>query len=515
MSPASPVTTATRHHLTHIARGGLGGLAGAVVAGAAGFILVVIVARGLDATQAGVFFTLTAVFLIIEGLAVLGTDTGLARFLLRLEAEGRSGCVSGLVRAAIGTSTAAAVVLGLVLALVADPVHQALGWSSESTRALQVLALTLPCAVLCDVALAVTRALGVIRTTVLVDRMARAVSQPVLVGVALWSGTGLTGAVTAWAATHLLGAVAALVLMGRCLAQRGHRSPWRRESTTTAGLLGTFWSYTWLRGLARVAQLSMQKLDIVLVAVLVSPSAGAAYTVATRFVPLGQMATQSIQQVLQPRLTAILVHERDETLAQVHQIATAWSILLAWPLHLGVGALALSYLDLFGARQAEHAPSVVVVMALTMMVAVAAGPVDTLLLMAGRSGLSAANTVVALAIDVAGCLLLLPSLGILGAALAWSAAVVTRCVLAAWQVRHDLQVRAWSPVVLRACLLAVGCVGVPAWLFSLVDPAPMLLAVGVLLIGAGYLGVVWRLRASLGLSHLLVPGRPGAVGVAR
>lgn len=175
-----------------------------------------------------------------------------------------------------------------------------------------------------------------------------------------------------------------------------------------AGVLG----FTWLRGLARLAQIGMQRADILLVAAIVSPTGAAAYTVATRFVPLGQMTTQAVQQVLQPRLTQILVAGDRRTLREVYQVSTAWNMVLAWPLYLGVMALSTHYLGIFGdAAGSDGARLVVLVMAAAMLVAVASGPVDTVLLMSGRSLASAGNAVTALVVDVVLCLALLPVWG--------------------------------------------------------------------------------------------------------
>lgn len=501
MSRHDPVSLATSAHLGRLARGGTAGLAGAVVAGGAGLALVVVVARALPASQAGAFFALVALFLVVEGLVQLGTDTGWARFVLRLEAEHRSTELVALMRSTGRTTLVAALAVALVLMVSADWLGGLLDVGADTAGALRVLAAALPAAVLCDLTLAGTRAFGAMRPTVVVDRVLRAGTQPLAVGVVLAAGGGVADALTAWAATHLAGAVLGAVALERCLRRRGHGSLWRSRTPAPAALRRAFWRYTRWRGLARVAQVSMQKIDVVLVALLVDPAAAATYTVATRFVPLGQLATQSIQQVLQPRLTAILVHDNPRTLREVHCLATAWNIVLAWPLYLGVAALAPTYLALFGTEAsglgAAHAQAVVVLMAVAMMGAVASGPVDTVLLMAGRSRASAANTVVALALDVAGCLLLVPWLGILGAAVAWAVAVLTRCALASWQVWRELSVQAWSPVVRWAAMLPLLAVGCPAAVLALLRPPGVLLWAGVGTIALGYAALLWRNRGWL------------------
>ena len=65
---------------------------------------------------------------------------------------------------------------------------------------------------------------------------------------------------------------------------------------------------------------------------------------------------------------------------------------VSWPLYVGVAAAPLVYLGVFGPEYADNGLAVVVVMSLAMMFAVATGPVDTLLLMSGRSALSLINS---------------------------------------------------------------------------------------------------------------------------
>ncbi len=107
---------------------------------------------------------------------------------------------------------------------------------------------------------------------------------------------------------------------------------------------------------------------------------------------------------------------------------------MSWPLYLVTACAAPLYLQIFGSGYRADGVSVVVVMAIAMMLAMAAGPLDTLLLMAGGSTASLANTIVALVIDIGLCFILIPRWGILGAAVAWAASVVVRNALTFVQV---------------------------------------------------------------------------------
>ena len=523
---------AATRHLGHLARGSALGLAGALFSALSGFVLVVAVARGLSRQEAGLFFSTTAFFLILVALASLGTETGLARFLLRLEADRRFADISRVLRGALAMVVVASVALGIVVVLAADGLAAALGWENLDGTVPVLLAIGLPLAAISDFALAGTRAFTRMGPTVLVDRFFRAGAQTALPVVLLAGGVGLGALTAAWVAPYAVAAVLGMLALwrltrARVAAQHGtqhgtqHDGPAEaphahRDGEAEAPIVREFWRYTWPRGLTRLAQIVIQKADIVLVAALLSPLDAAIYTAATRFVALGQFATQALQQALQPRLTAILVHEDRSTLREVYQVATAWNVLVTWPVYLVIGCAPAAYLGMFGTDYASSTDArlVVVVMMCAMLLAVASGPVDTLLLMAGRSGLSLANASTAVAVDIGLCLLLLPPLGIQGAAIAWAAAVLTRCTLAFVQVRAELRVvpmgRAFGTAV-AVCLGAVGAPVAAASLAGLHDPLSWVLLSVVLAVP--YLGLLGLLRGVLRLDVLAAALRNRDAGV--
>jgi O-antigen/teichoic acid export membrane protein len=489
-------------HLGHLARGGLLALAGSAVAAGAGLALALVVSHGLPADAAGLFFTTTAAFSLLAVGCLLGVDSGLARFALRLEAEGRSRELGRLMRVAMAPALATATVIGVVAAFAAA--H--LAPDGLSPTVLRLLALALPCAVAAELLLAATRSFGQVRPTVAVDRLLRAGTQPVVVLVLLATG-GVGAALVGWASVYLVSTALAVLALRRALASRprpdtGGGSP---HPAPTRGLARSFWSFTAPRGVAGLAQVTVQKADILLVALLLGPAPAAVYVVATRFVAIGQLANQAVHQVLQPRLTALLVAGDRRALDQVFTTATTWGLLLVWPFYLAVGAAAPTYLGLFGGATSSYAAgtSVVVLMALAMMVAVATGPLDTLLLMAGRSGASLAIALVAMAVDLVLCVVLLPVLGLVGAAVAWACAVLVRSGLATIQVARTTGTVLPLATLTRAALIPVVAVGLPVatWTWS-GGRSPTTWLLVTVLAGVAYVLALHRWRHRLGLDLL-------------
>ncbi len=507
---------ATSRHLGHVARGGAVGLAGSIVNAVSALALVLLLARGLDPASAGRFFAASSLVLVLVAVAGLGTNTGLSRFMLRYEAEGRADDVVRVLRVAATPVLLLALTLSAVVVAAAGPLAALLGWGDGTL--LRTLGVALPFAVVTELALAGTQALGRMRTTALVDRMLRAGLQALLAGVVLAAGGGVVAVAVAWTAAWVVAALLAVRSLVVFVRQRLAAMPGGvGAAAPTEGrppVAREFWVYTRWRGVARVAQVGIQRADVVLVAVLLGPAEAAVYTAATRFVLLGQFVTQALQQVLQPRFTAILIEDDPDVLRDVFRTGTAWSIVLAWPVYLAIGCAPAVYLSVFGEGYGgQGAQAVVLLMTAAMLVAVAAGAVDTLLVMAGRSALSTGNTVAALVVDIVGCLVLLPVLGIAGAAVAWGAAVLLRNGLAVVQVRRDPGVSAGGPAVFVALLLPPTLVGLPVAVVSLLlDGSLLAWLVSVVISGLAYLLVLHRCRRLLRLDLLvaaLARPRPG------
>ena len=136
---------------------------------------------------------------------------------------------------------------------------------------------------------------------------------------------------------------------------------------------------------------------------------------------------------------------------------------LTWPQYLMVALFAVVLLrSLFGAEFADGAP-VVAILALSAMIGAAAGPVDVVLLMAGKSTWSLANAGVTLTLNVVLNLILIPQLGIVGAALAWAVARVVANVLPLFQVGLSLGFNPFGRELRYAAAGSLFAFGVLAW----------------------------------------------------
>ena len=482
-------------------------MVGAAVAAVANFALVVVITRNVSPATAGTFFAATSVFLIGTVLARLGTSTGLVYFLSRARALGRLSEVRAILVvgltpvAAVATACAAALfLLAPAIASAAVEDHQ-----EEFVSLLRWLAPFLPAAALTEAWLAATRGFGSMKATVWIEKIARSVLQLLLVllAAAYLQGPSLA---LAWAAPYL--AAAALAAWSVRSAGRRARSrtavpaPGPADEDDGRSMVRRFWTFTWPRAISSLAQFALQRLDVLLVASLRGPAEAAVYTAATRFLVVGQLGAQAISSAAQPQLGESLARGDTATTNRVYRTATAWLVLLSWPLYLLSALFAPVLVTVFGGGYSAGA-DVVVILALAMLVATGCGMVDMLLTMGGRTTWNLGNSLLALAVNVALNLLLIPAWGILGAATAWAAAILVNNLLPLAQIWATLRLHPVDRGTVTAAALSSICFG--------------LLPGGALLLGAGHLaagGVValvsvpayaalsWRAREVLALTAL-------------
>lgn len=417
-----------------VTRRGVAGVAAAVAGAGGQFLLVVVVTRGVDAGTAGVLFSTTTLCLMTATVLRLDAGNGLVYLLARSSGVRFRHVLSPIVASAVLVSVA-------VYGLADDIAHILLPGAPGVASALRVLAVALPVVTCADVLVAATRGHGAMRPTVLLSGLLQPGAQFLLTGTAAVLGAPAPLLAAAWAVPYL----PVLVLSALWLRRRGHR-----PETTSAR---EFWRHVAPRAVGGAAQAVFQRLDIVIVAMLAGAAQAAVYTAATRFKVVGQLVNQGLAQAAQPDLVRAMADGDLRRARVLYQRTTAWLVVLTWPVWLGYAALSPWLAAVFG-EQYRHGTAVALVLAVTMMAATAAGMVDVVLIAAGHTTASMAYVLAAITVTVAVDVTLVPSLGAPGAALGWSAGVLTKNLLPLTHLSHRYGLHPFGPHTLPTRLPA-------------------------------------------------------------
>jgi O-antigen/teichoic acid export membrane protein len=380
------------------------------VAGAlAGFATQVVLARTLQASALGVFYSVTSLAAVVGLIAAHGYPSIAARFMLRYREQGKEGLVSAFIRQARHDATLYAVIatIGVLALAVLWP-----SLSAEARLALVAAAFSIPANASLRLNGTFATALRRFALAYLPDTCIR----PFLLlgGVVLLVMLGVT--LTASSVTFLL----TLIFTGLALTQfallakdmpRG-KAPappkrlltiWRREATPL--ILVALFTYFF----ADVA--------ILMVTPLLSSADTAAIGLCLKLALLVGFAVQVAHQVVVPDLADARARKDHDSIKDVVLRALAFPLAITLVATVVVALWGESLLAIFGPEFTGAKPALVILMACQLARAVF-GPSVPLLTVIGAQKENAALAVAALIVLGLGNLVLAPLYGVLGAAIA-------------------------------------------------------------------------------------------------
>ncbi|MFN8195869.1 MAG: polysaccharide biosynthesis C-terminal domain-containing protein [Nocardioidaceae bacterium] len=478
------------------ARGGALTLVGSALSAALGFTFGIVLARLLGAHDSGVVVQAIAAFTIALSIGRIGADTCAVWILPPMV-----GSEPRRVRSTTALLLAMAVAGTGVLALGWWVVQRLAGTPESSGRAAVVSAMTatapfLPAAAVMVVALAATRAFGGVLPFNLITNMLTPGLRVVLVVVVVLAGGGVVTVSLTWGLVWVAGAVAALAVLVRQMRAAtppgwGDRPPYREVLR-----------FSLPRAVSSALEQSVIWFDVLLVGLIAGNGPAGVYGAASRFVAAGIIVSTAVRIVVAPRFSALLAQGRLPELRQLYSVTARWILVFGAPIYLGLAIYAPTVLSWLGPGFSSGVPAMVI-LCLGSVVVLAAGNVQSLLLMSGRSSWAAVNKSIVLAFNVVGNLILIPRIGITGAAIVWAASMLVDTVLAAWQTHRATQVAVEVREVLRTGALVAVSVMVPAGAVAwLLGQGTVSLLVAAVLSVTGLLTMAYLDRDRLQLSEL-------------
>ncbi len=498
--------------LAGAARAGALGLVGAGAAAVAGLVLNVVVGRAFGTTGAGLFYVVVGLVTVIATVSKLGADTGLVWALSRATALGRQRDARLTLRTALlpclATSAAAAVALLVLAPQVAR--WTAADHADEVTTLLRTAApfllLGAPVAVLA----AALRGAGDLKGFTAVQNLLVPGLRPLLVVAAAGAGAGLLGAVVAWNATLVIGLTVAVLLVARRVRTLERSAPGGAQQRPAPDVRREFWGFSAPRSVSALLEVVVVWADVLIVAALASPAEAGVYAAASRFITTGTLVEAALRLALAPRLSAMLATGDLTGASELRTEATRWLVLGSWPLYLCLGLYGPEVLSVFGEGFASGAPALAV-LAGAMLVAMAVGNSQTVLLMSGLSRTQMVVKLVTVTICLGLDVVLVPRWGMTGAAVAWAVAVVVDALVVLALVRWKVGLSTPARGVLLAAavpLLAFTPLGAAHALWFRGHGSALAAAVAAALGAVLYGGALWLGRHRLGLVDLVAALRP-------
>lgn len=486
-----------------VARDSVLTLSGSVYAAVMGFVLTAVVGRLFGSEVSGYFFEGVALFMILNGISLLGSDTGMVRSVAAFRAVHDPARVRDTFAVTVGPVLAWSCLVagGLVLATPALAGRLAPHDETVARTYLVVLALSLIPGVVGHACLCATRSMGSLRPYVGFYQVFLPTTR--VLGVVLVAALDVP---VRWL---MLCYAVPLVLMDlwvfvfcwrRVHAEMTEPVPLTRERFRRA--FGKEWSFNLPRGVAFTFDVALVWIDVLIVGILLGPGPAGAYAVASRFMTSGTMALEALRLGTSPMIAAAFARQEPARVQSIYALSSVWLVLLSWPVFLGFAAFAPFVLSLMGTDFLQAATAMTV-MSLGMLAHLSMGNINSVLLMAGRSVQTMRISGTSLAVNIALNLLLVPHFGLVGASIAWASALALDSVLClSWAQRHlDISLPYRGSALAAAITLVAW--GLPAAAVRVWGAQNIVWALGFAVVGlAAYVLLLRHWRAPLGLHGL-------------
>lgn len=420
------------------------------------YVYQLIVARSMGPGVYGSLLLGIAVLQVMQLVADLGLSQGVVRYAAIYQGAGDRPRVKGVILAAGRAVLVSGPLLGILLFLGSRILAVRVFHEPGLSPVLKFMAVVLPLYALTMILAFAFQGLQLIKYRVYVSQFVEPGSRVLSAALFLSLGGGLSGALSAYVLGALLALAAAAWLMRKACPEVF------RPSVAPVFEGKKLLSFSWPLLFSFLMSYLVVWNDTFFLGVLKSSREVGLYGAAQRTALLLNFILAAFVAILGPLVADLLSRNRRDDLSRYFKTVVHWTFSLTLPLAALAVLFARPVLRLFGASfPAAAAP--LAVLACGWTVHSLLGLCGTVITMSGRSKLHLFNNALLLAVNVSLHLLLIPRLGILGAAAATAGSIVLMDLLILFQVKRFVGLSPFRPELLKplaSCGLAAGgCLG--------------------------------------------------------
>ncbi|WP_417771449.1 lipopolysaccharide biosynthesis protein [Stappia sp.] len=412
-----------------------------VLGAALAYVMQVVLARLMGGHEYGIYAVVWTLVVILGIFTPLGFSSSVLRLIPEYRARGEQGRLAALLigsRAAGGLAATAVALAGIAVVVLAGE-----RISSHYVLPLVLGAVCLPMFTIGSIQDGIARAHDWTLTAMLPTFIWRPLA--ILAGMAAAVAAGVPATASSAVIVTIVATWTVTLLQGLALArmlapQRLARPP--REAWTIGEWLRLSVPILLVEGFFQL----ITSADVVMVSFWCPPDQVAIYFAASKTPALAHFVYFAVRSATAHRYSRLYHAGEHAELARLVDESARWTF---WPTLLLAGLLAAVgplLLALFGDGFTSGYPVILVLLA-GVLARAAVGPVDALLTMADQQKACAGVYAAAFAVNIGLNIVLIPLLGILGAAVATAGAMVFEAAALAWQARRRLGI---DPLVWRS-----------------------------------------------------------------
>jgi O-antigen/teichoic acid export membrane protein len=465
------------------AKGGGAVFAGRLYAWGSRFVLAVLLARVLGATEYGLYTLALTVATVGSGFAILGLDAALVRFGAIYRSRGDDRSLRGALELGVAVPIAISLGMGAVFVIFSDWLASSVIGQPPVAPLLRMVGILIPALVANQQLAAILQGQRKIHLAVVAEQFTQQTIRGAILVVLAFVGLTAESALLA----SMLAAFSVTLLLV-WLVMRSVRGIRAREARREVGAIARFSLPVYFSNLVNTLGGNLQTL---LLGAMSSLSSVGVFSVAGHLQLVGSIFHSAVVSSSMPVFAALYDRGDRPALVRLYQTTSRWTLTLNMPFFLGALLFPEALLAIFG-EEFRSGALALIILACGNVVNAATGSSGAVLDMSGHTMVKLVNATASVGLALVLNLLLIPPLGIVGAATAAAAAIAIVNVLRILEVRILVGVHPYNGEYAKPIVAGAVAAGFAFVLGRLAAGIGDLAAAGIGLLGLGiaYIAVI-------------------------
>lgn len=401
-------------------------LIGRLISKLFGFLFLAVVTRLVSPSVYGVYTLALSIIVVITSLAHLSLHKSLDYFLPQFLDVDQFARARGLLVQVVGYSLGFSIVAAVALWLLADQIANLFN-TRGLTALLSVFTLAIPLRTLNDVLMSFYNSIKVLKYRVYTQSITLPSLKFGVVLLLLPYGFDEFGILTA----YISGLILAIVI-GSALVVKSE--DWLRSFELEKVSVRRVMSYSAPLAFAGIIYSIVGYVDFFIIGYFRNPSDVGVYRVSYFLTANLVIFLSSFAPIFKPMIAES--KDNSEALQSTYRLATRWATILTFPAAITLALAPITYLTLLFDASYAVTPYVVMILTVGYLVNAGVGPEGMMLEGLGYTRLTLVNTTVMILLNVILDILLVPVIGIVGAAIGTSVAMATAVILAVFEIYY-------------------------------------------------------------------------------
>lgn len=389
----------------------------------------------------GVYATGVAIVTLASTVGRLGFERTATRFVAIYAARNEPEKFNTVLFLTLIVTLPVSLCLGLVLSYGAQPIARLFG-DSMLAPTLTILSVTVPLLTLGTLLAAFTQGFKRMHYKVIVLDVCAPLVEVVSMLILAWFGSQQLGLPIAYTISL---AISSLLLVGITKKQLPQSSTrwFTLQGSVTKELLKPMFNFTLPVLIMNILLNASQQISTLLLGVFGTSAMVGVFNILLRIIAVCTRFLFSMNLMISPMIADLVEKQRIDELAHLYKTSVRWLLITSLPVFLFIFFFGTELLELWG-KEIAASSDALFYLVLATVVNVSTGSCGVILTMSGHPKDGARNEALGLIVTTILCFLLIPSYGVLGAALAYSTGVIVANLARVIQVWWHLKIQPYS-----------------------------------------------------------------------